>query len=80
MRVSLCFVLAVAVLALLRINVATISNKVKRMENTVMTLKPRKLVKKLSLIPTMGHGCWLQGNDLLLVMDEDPCKSRAYQV
>ena len=45
-----------------------------------MTLKPRKLVKKLSLIPTMGHGCWLQGNDLLLVMDEDPCKSRAYQV
>ena len=80
MRVSLRFVSAVAVLALLRINVATVSNKVKRMENTVMTPKPRKLVKKLSQIPTMCYGCWLQGNDLLLLMDEDPRKSRVYWV
>ena len=43
MRVSLCFVSAVAVLATLKIIVGTISNKVKSMENTMITLKLRKL-------------------------------------
>ena len=43
MRVSLCFVSAVAVLATLKIIVGTISNKVKSMENTMITPKLRKL-------------------------------------
>ena len=43
MRVSLCFVSTVAVLATLKIIVGTISNKVKSMENTMITPKLRKL-------------------------------------
>ena len=80
MREFLLYALAVVVLVIPRINAATVSNKEGRIRIMVKFPKPRKLVKNPNQTSIMGCGCWSQGNVILFIMDEDPCKLRAYRV
>ena len=77
MRVILLYALVVVALVIPGINVATISNKLRRMVRTVKLPNPRKLVKNPNQAPTIGRRCWSRGNVILSVMDEGPHKSRA---